>query len=203
MFEEVPENSRYGYVRVSSKSQESNSSINSQKEELVKQGIPEKNIYEETGSASDSIKDRKVFSNLIENILKKDDLLMVTKIDQCSRNTLSFLSLQEKLYQKSVHFVSLDLPVNRFIGTTLAAIATFENDRRRERQRQGILAAKKANKYKGRKTVITKKLIAEVKDLKENSSLSVTKIARVTGKSRSTIYKVLKNELNYVSNRLV
>jgi len=134
---------------------------------------------------------------------------MVTKIDRCSRDTLSFLRLQEKLFEKSIVFLSLDLPystdlaVNRLIATNLAAIATFENERRRERQRQGILAAKKADKYKGRKTVITKSLIAEVKNLKENWSLSVTKIARVTGKSRSTIYKILKNELNYVSNRLV
>ena len=85
----------------------------------------------------------------------------------------------------------------------MSAIATFENDRRKERQRQGTLAAKKAGKYKGHKTVITKSLIAEVQNLKENSALSVTKIARVTGKSRATIYKILKNELGYVSNRLI
>ena len=50
---------------------------------------------------------------------------------------------------------------------------------------------------------ITKVLIAKVKDLKENSNLSVTQIAKLTEKSRATIYKVLKNELVYVSNRLV
>ena len=66
---------------------------------------------------------------------------MVTKIDRCSRDTLSFLRLQQKLYQKSVTFVSLDLPysndiaVNKLIPTNLAAIATFENERRKERQR--------------------------------------------------------------------
>jgi transcriptional regulator with XRE-family HTH domain len=56
----------------------------------------------------------------------------------------------------------------------------------------------------GRKTVITKKLIAQVQDLKENKNLSVTEIAKVTGKGRNTIYKVLRNELNYIPyNRLV
>jgi predicted DNA-binding transcriptional regulator AlpA len=40
-------------------------------------------------------------------------------------------------------------------------------------------------------------------ELKENDLLLVTKIARITGKSRSTIYKVLKEELGYVSNRLI
>ena len=33
--------------------------------------------------------------------------------------------------------------------------------------------------------------------------VSVTEIARITEKSRSTIYKVLKDELSYISNRLV
>jgi len=96
------------------------------------------------------------------------------------------------------------MAVNKLIATNLAAIATFETERRKERQRQGIEAARKAGKYLGRKTVITKKLIAEVQDLKENKNLSITQIAKVTGKGRNTIYKVLKNELNYIPyNRLV
>ncbi len=132
------------------------------------------------------------------------------KIDRCSRNTLDFLKLQDKLFKKSVTFIALDLPyssdmaVNKLIATNLAAIATFEHERRRERQRQGIEAAKKAGKYVGRKTVITKKLIEEVRDLKENKNLSITQIAKVTDRARSTIYKVLKEELNYIPyNRLV
>jgi len=38
-------------------------------------------------------------------------------------------------------------------------------------------------------------LINKVKDLKENSNLSVTEISRVIGISLSTIYKVLKEHL--------
>jgi hypothetical protein len=49
-------------------------------------------------------------------------------------------------------------------------------------------------------TVITKILIAQVKNLKENLSFSLTQIARVTGKSLSPIYKILKTELNYILN---
>ena len=94
--------------------------------------------------------------------------------------------------------------VNKVISTNLAAITTFENERRKERQCQGIQAAKKNGKYLGRKTVITKKLIAQVQDLKENKKLSITEIAKITGRGRNTIYKVLKEELNYISyNRLV
>ena len=52
--------------------------------------------------------------------------------------------------------------------------------------------------------MITKKLIDQVQDLKENKNLSITQIAKITGKGRNTIYKVLKEELNYVPyNRIV
>lgn len=210
MFKEIPTNCRYGYARVSSQSQEQNSSLESQKEELIKQGVPEKNIRIEIGSAADVINDRPVFYNLIENELKENDLFLVTKIDRCSRNTLEFLKLQEKLFKKVVTFISLDLPysndmaTNKLIATNLAAIATFENERRKERQRQGIKAARKAGKYIGRKTVITKKLIDQVQYLKEKKNLSITQIAKITGRGRTTIYKILKQELNYIPyNRLV
>ena len=210
MFEEIPKNCRYAYARVSSKSQEDNSSLESQKQELLKQGVPEKNIRVEVGSAADPIRERPVFQKLIEEELQENDLLLVTKIDRCSRNTLEFLKLQERLYKKGVRFISLDLPysndmaVNQLISTNLAAIATFENERRKERQRQGIQAAKKNGKYLGRRTVIDKKLIYQVQDLKENKNLSITEIAKVTGRGRTTIYKVLKEELNYIPyNRLV
>jgi DNA invertase Pin-like site-specific DNA recombinase len=141
---------------------------------------------------------------LIENELKQNDLLLVNKIDRCSRNTLDFLKLQEKLFKKSLRFISLDLPysndlaVNNLIATNLAAIATFENERRKDRQLQGIKAAKAAGKYTGRKTVINKKLIDEVKYLKEIKNLSITQIAKITGRARTTIYKILKEELNYI-----
>lgn len=210
MFEEIPRNCRYGYIRVSSKSQEDNSSLEFQKQELIKQGVPNKNIRVEVGSATEPIRERQVLYSLIESELKENDLLLVTKLDRCSRNTLEFLKLQEKLFQQKVTFISLDLPysndmaVNKLIATNLAAIATFENERRKERQRQGIEAAKKGGKYLGRKTVITKKLIAEVQHLKETKNLSITQIAKVTGRGRNTIYKILKQELNYIPyNKLI
>ena len=210
MFEEIPKNRRYAYARVSSKSQEDNSSLESQKQEFLKLDVPEKNIRIEIGSAADPIRERPVFQKLIEDELQENDLVLVTKIDRCSRNTLEFLKLQEKLFQKQVTFISLDLPystdmaVNKLIATNLAAIATFENERRKERQRQGIQAAKKNGKYLGRRTVIDKKLISQVQDLKETKNLSITEISKITGRARNTIYKILKEELNYVPyNRLV
>ena len=200
---------KYGYVRVSSKTQESNSSIESQKQQLIQNGIEEENIFVEIGSGANEIKNRPIFQTLINQKLKENDLLMVTKIDRCSRNTLEFLKLQDILFKKNITFVALDLPTsvdlatNKLMATTLSAMAEFENNRRKERQKQGIRAAQKKGKYQGRKTVINKTLIQKVKHLKESKNLSVTDISKLTGVSCPTIYKVLKEHLGYLSNRLV
>ena len=202
-------NNKYGYVRISSKSQESNSSIESQKQQLIQNGIEEENIFVEIGSGANEIKNRSVFQKLINQKLKENDLLMVTKIDRCSRNTLEFLKLQDIFFKQNVTFVALDLPTsvdlatNKLMATTLSAIAEFENNRRKERQKQGIRAAQKKGKYQGRKTVINKTLIQKVKHLKETKNLSVTDISKLTGVSSPTIYKILKEHLGYVSNRLI
>ncbi len=209
MFEEVSKNRRFGYARVSSQTQKDNSSLEAQKQEFIQKGVPEKNIRVEIGSAADKIEKRPVFYHLIANELKENDLLLVTKIDRCSRNTLEFLKLQDILFKKNITFVALDLPTsvdlatNKLIATTLSGIAEFENNRRKERQKQGIRVAQKEGKYQGRKSLINQTLINKVKDLKENKKLSVTEIARLLGISRPTIYKVLKEELGYISNRLV
>ncbi len=166
-------NNKYGYVRISSKSQESNSSIESQKQQLIQNGIEEENIFVEVGSAANEIKNRSVFQKLINQKLKENDLLMVTKIDRCSRNTLEFLKLQDILFKQNITFVALDLPTsvdlstNKFMAIILLAMAEFENNRRKERQKEGIRVAQKKGKYKGRKTVINRILIQKVKDLKE------------------------------------
>ena len=136
MFEEIQKNCRYAYARVSSKSQEDNSSLESQKQEFLKLDVPEKNIRIEIGSAADPIQERPVFQKLIEDELQENDLVLVTKIDRCSKNSLEFLKLQEKLFQKQVTLdlsYSTEVAVNQLIAANLAAIATFENERRKER----------------------------------------------------------------------
>lgn len=134
---------------------------------------------------------------------------MVTKIDRSSRNTLEFLKLQDIFLKKNITFVALDLPTsvdlatNKLMAITLSAMVEFENNRRKERQKYGIRAAQNKGKYQGRKTVINKTLIQKVKHLKESKNLFVTDISKLTGVSCPTIYKVLKEYLEYLSNRLV
>jgi hypothetical protein len=57
------------------------------------------------------------------------------------------------------------MAVNKLIATNFAAITTFEHERRREIQI--ISASQREGKYLGRKTIIIKELIKELKDLKK------------------------------------
>ena len=148
---------KYGYVRVSSKTQESNSSIESQKQQLIQNGIEEENIFVEVGSGVNEIKNRFVFQKLINQKLKENDLLMVTKIDRCSRNTLEFLKLQDILFKKNITFVALDLPTsvdlatNKLMATTLSAMAEFENNRTKRASKTRNSGCSKKRKVSGTK----------------------------------------------------
>ena len=143
----IMSNKIYGYVGVNSPSEENNSSLESQKRELIMDGVKESKIIIERGSVINEIKNRPKFQDLIKNILKEDDTLVVTKIDRCARNTVEFLKLQDSLFKRKIQFISLDLPyyedskINKLITLTLSSIAEFETNRQRERQKQGILAA--------------------------------------------------------------
>lgn len=64
MFQEIPQNCLYAYARVSSKSQEDNSSLEAQKQEFIKHGVKRKNIRIEIGSATNPIKERPIFSSI-------------------------------------------------------------------------------------------------------------------------------------------
>lgn len=85
------------------------------------------------GSGANEIKNRPVFQKLINQKLKENDILMVTKIDRCSRNTLEFLKLQDILFKKNITFVALDLPTSVDLATNkvmiTTSIAESENNR--------------------------------------------------------------------------
>ena len=58
---------------------------------------------------------------------------------------------------------SINLATNKLIATTFSAIAEFENNQRKERQKQGIRTAQQQGKYTGRKTIINQTLVQKVK----------------------------------------
>lgn len=124
-------NNKYGYIRA----QESDYSIEFQKQQLIQNGVEEKNIFVEIESSIKEIRNLFIFQKLINQKLKENDLLMITEINICSRNTLEFLRLQDILFKKSITFVALDLPIslnladNKVMVKTLSDIAKIENNR--------------------------------------------------------------------------
>ena len=99
MFEEVSENYRFEYAKMSLHIQKNNSFLEAQKKEFIQKGVLVRNIRVEISSAADKIKDRPIFYHLISDELKENNLLLVTKIDRSNRNTLEFLKLQKRLHK--------------------------------------------------------------------------------------------------------
>jgi DNA invertase Pin-like site-specific DNA recombinase len=71
---------------------------------------------------------------------------------------------------------------------TLGIFAEFETNLRRERQLEGIAAAKARGVYKGSKPVID---AAEVLRLSHDERLGAAEIARRLGIGRASVYRVL------------
>lgn len=209
--EGIKENTKsnlFGYTRISSRSQENNVSLTGQKKFLLSKGITEENIFSEISLIPDSIltenarEKMPIFHRLIEKTLKDGDVLHITKMDRCFRNTLSYLKLQENFKESGITLVVFNLPysdnfnVQKMLSSIMASLAQFEREQRRARQRVGIQQARKQGNYKGRQTVIDETLIRQVKTSREEG-LTVRPIATLTHKSPTTIYKVLKKHLDY------
>lgn len=71
--------------------------------------------------------------------------------------------------------------------TILGAVAAFESDIRKERQREGIAKAKAAGVYKGRKPSVD---VAAVRSLK-GDGVRPSDIAKQLGIGRASVYRAL------------
>ena len=74
--------------------------------------------------------------------------------------------------------------------SVLGAVAQFERDLIRERQREGIEIAKKKGKFRGRKRALTEQ---QILDAQRRIAAGETKasVARALGVSRDTLYRSL------------
>lgn len=132
------------------------------------------------------------------DFVREGDTLVVTKLDRLARSTSHLLSLVEYLDGKGVALRILDFgggevdtksPSGKMLLTVFAAMAQFEREIMLQRQREGILAAKAAGKYKGRKPTARMKA-DEVHKLKE-AGKGPSAIARNLGIARASVYRIL------------
>ena len=126
--------------------------------------------------------------------LRPGDTLLVTRIDRLARSLKDLQDLVHELKSKGVTLKATEQPVDtssaagKAFFDMLGVFAEFETNLRRERQMEGIAAAKERGVYKGRKPQIDPE---EVRRLHAEERLSPTAIARRLGIARSSVYRFL------------
>lgn len=183
---------RLGYARVSSIGQ----NLNRQKELLKSTGVDK--IFEEKESGA-SLDNRKELKALL-NIIRFDDVLVVTELDRLSRKADDLTYIINIINEKQASLEVLSLPstktddsnLNRLINNLIIEIykymAESERLRIKERQKQGIELAKKQGKYKGRKKKFTKESPQLVQAFKLlDQGYSIRKASESTGINYQTL----------------
>jgi DNA invertase Pin-like site-specific DNA recombinase len=175
-----------GYARVSSVSQ----SLEHQVELLEAAGCEK--VYSEKKSGK-SAADRPALQRALDQV-REGDALVVTRLDRLARSVTDLHKILERLTVEGVSFrclqqgsVDTATSTGKLTLAILGAVAEFENDIRRERQRDGIAKAKARGIYRGRKRSID---AAAVLALKQNG-MGASAIARQLGIARASVYRAL------------
>lgn len=127
------------------------------------------------------------------SFLRTGDTLVVTRIDRLARSLADLALLVRELEAKGVALKSTEQPVDT--GTAagkaflqmLGVFAEFETNLRRERQLEGIAAAKARGVYKGRPATIDADQVAKLKA----EGLGASEIAKRLKIGRASVYRVL------------
>src|SRR5438067_8419730 len=181
--------SLYGYARVSTLEQD----LTLQRAALKAAGC--KVIRAE--KASGSRRDGRTELQVLLDFVQPGDTLVVTRIDRLARSMKDLQDIVHELKTKGVALRATEQPVDTSTAAgkafldMLAVFAEFETNLRRERQLEGIGAAKARGVYKGRKPSIDP---AEVRRLRDEERLGPSAIARRLGIGRASVYRVLGGE---------
>ena len=134
--------------------------------------------------------------------VRKDDTLVVTKLDRLARSTQHLLEIVTLVEDKGVALrimnfggseVDTKSATGKLMLTMFAAMAQFEREMMLERQREGIAKAKAEGRYRGRAPVPDAK-VKRAFALKRQG-LKPAEIAKELSLGRSTVYRVLKEAL--------
>ncbi|MXV35620.1 recombinase family protein [Saccharibacter sp. EH611] len=179
----------FGYARVSTKEQ----NIALQVERLREFGC--EIVREE--KLSGTSRQKRVQLDLLLEFIRAGDALVVTRIDRLARSISDLTDIINILNDKGASLRVTEQPLDtatpqgRLMFNMLGIIAEFENDLRKERQIEGIEAAKRAGKYKGRQP--DREREARVLALKADG-LSLGRIAKEVGMSRSGVNYIVQKQ---------
>lgn len=140
-------------------------------------------------------RDRPALARLIDYV-REGDVVKVKSPDRLARSTTDLLALVEEMRAKQVQVVfvdnpelSTDTPQGEFMLTILAAVAQLERATTRERQAEGIAAARAKGVYQ-RTVRLSAEQIGEARQRLE-MGVAHAKVARELGVSRTTLYAAL------------
>lgn len=187
----------YGYVRVSTKEQ------NEQRQMIALRefGIEEKRIYMDKQSGKDF--ERAKYKKLLRKI-KSGDTLVVKSIDRLGRNYDEILEQWRIITkEKQVAIVVLDMPLldtrqNRDLTGTLIAdivlqllsyVAQTEREFIRQRQAEGIAAAKAQGVQFGRRPMVCPASFALLEDQWKQDQISARAAAKQLSITHSTFLR--------------
>ncbi len=149
--------------------------------------------------------DRPALTKLLVDA-NQDDILLVESVDRLSRLSQDdFAILKQRIKDKGLRLVVADLPtthtinvgmtgeilnvVNNMLIDLLATMAKLDNDKRRERIKQGL--ARSGYKPSGKKPNIAKH--KRILELDSQNTMTKDEIAKAVGVGVATVYRVLKH----------
>ena len=187
----------YGYVRVSSKDQNEDRQVITMREMQV----PEENIYIDKQSGKDF--NRPQYKKLLRRV-KQDDLIYIKSIDRLGRNYTEILDQWKVITKdKQVDLYVMDMPIldtrreknllGTFISDLVLALLSYvaENERNniRQRQAEGIAAAKARGVHFGRRPNPLPENFYEVYQQWKMKKISVSEAARECGMPQTTFFE--------------
>ena len=203
------ENQTYGYIRVSSRDQNEERQVIAMREF----GVPEKNLVIDKQSGKDFA--RPGYRRLLRK-LKPNDTLVIKSIDRLGRNYDEVLEQWRLLTkEKQVDIVVLDMPLldtrkgRDLIGTLisdivlqlLSYVAQTEREFIRQRQREGIAAARARGVRFGARPQERPASFSEVAGAWERGEISARESARRLNVSHTTFLRWSKETNPTVEKR--
>ena len=195
-------NKVYGYIRVSTREQNDDR----QRIALENFGVSAKNFFVDKQSGKDFT--RPQYRKLMRKI-KAGDTLVVKSIDRLGRNYAEILEQWRIITkEKNAAIVVIDMPLldtrrhNDLIGTLVAdlvlqimsAFAQIERDFIKQRQAEGISAAKARGVKFGRESLKRPENFEEVLSEWKSGKISARKAGKILGTSHNTFLKWARSE---------
>ena len=181
----------YGYVRVSAIDQNQNRQLDA----MEALNIPIEHIFSDKQSGKNTA--RPGLQKLLTTV-RRGDTVIVESVSRFARNTKDLLDLIEKLMAKGVEFVSqkehidTSTPTGKFMITVFGAVAELEYGYLRQRQAEGIAAAKLRGVRFGRPVIKLPENFASLMKLWESGKLQTKEFVHLTGLTESTLYRRLR-----------